>query len=250
MPHGGKGENTHIKKVVRSTVAAVFWLLVWQIASVAVGTELILPSPLRVLMALREICVEYEFWLTVFTTLARITAGLVSGIVLGTLLGVLIALSHTAESLLSPILRVVRATPVASFIILALLWIGRSKVPGFIASLIVIPVVSSSLSEAIKGTDKNLLEMAKVYDFGITKTIKHIYIPSAAASWNAACVTAVGLAWKSGVAAEVLCQPKLAIGSELYYSKIYIETPELFAWTAVVVMLSFAVETVFRRLFR
>lgn len=250
MPRGGDNGGKQIKKAARSAAAAVFWLLVWQMASIAVGTDLILPSPMSVLAALRELCAEYEFWLTVLATLARITAGLICGLAVGTFLGVLTALSRIADALLSPILRVVRATPVASFIILALLWLGRSTVPGFIASLIVIPVVSGAISEAIRGTDKNLLEMAGAYRFGFAKTLKYVYLPSVAAPWRAACVTAVGLAWKSGVAAEVLCQPKLAVGSELYYSKIYIETPELFAWTAVVVILSFAVESVFRRIFR
>ena len=60
--------------------------------------------------------------------------------------------------------------------------------------------------------------------------------------------TAIGLAWKSGVAAEVLCLPKAAIGTQVYYSKIYLETPSLFAWTAVVIVLSMLLERIVRRL--
>jgi NitT/TauT family transport system permease protein len=92
--------------------------------------------------------------------------------------------------------------------------------------------------------------MAFIYRFGAVKTIKLVYIPSVLSPYAASLATAVGLAWKSGIAAEVLCLPRLAIGTNLYYSKIYLETPSLFAWTIVVIVLSFMLEGLFSRLLR
>lgn len=133
-----------------------------------------------------------------------------------------------------PAIRVVLATPVASFIILSLLWIGHTRVPAFISMLIVIPIVWANLCTAVRETDRDLLEMARLFRMKKSRVLRLIYIPAAMPSFRAACLTALGLAWKSGIAAEVLCLPKTAVGTQLYYSKIYLETPALFAWTIVV----------------
>jgi NitT/TauT family transport system permease protein len=154
-----------------------------------------------------------------------------------------------ADTLLSPAIRVVRATPVASFIILALLWLGKARVPAFASALMVTPVIWQAAAAALRETDGDLLEMARIYGFGRLKTLRLIYIPSIRSQWSAACATAMGLAWKSGIAAEVICQVRPTIGEELYSAKIYVETPSLFAWTAVVICLSLVLENVLARLF-
>jgi NitT/TauT family transport system permease protein len=139
-------------------------------------------------------------------------------------------------------MRLVRSTPVASFIILALLWVAKAAIPALISAMLAAPVVWSGVVSALGGTDRELLEMAKAYRFSRWKTLRAVYIPSAMPAFSSSCLTAVGLAWKSGVAAEVLCQLRPSVGAELYYAKIYLETPRLFAWTAVVVILSYLLE--------
>jgi len=242
----GKKKN----RTLRALAAAAFWILVWEAAALAVGEELILPTPQSVLRTLVSLCGTGDFWVSAAMSLARILSGYAAGVAAGTLLAVLTSRFSLADALISPVMRVVRATPVASFIILALLWLGKGKVPGFSASLMVVPIVWGAVTSAVRETDRGLLEMADSYRFGPWRTLKLIYVPSVYPSWLAACVTSMGLAWKAGVAAEVLCQPKTAIGSELYFSKIYLETPSLFAWTAVVILLSFLLEGLFRRLVR
>ena len=207
-----------------------------------VKEELILPAPWAVLKRFFALAGTGEFWLTAGISLGRILAGFFCGLLLGTLTAVLTSFVPLADTILSPVIRVVRTTPVASFIILAFLWIGKTQVPGFISMLMVLPVVWENTSEGIRGTDPLLLEMAKSYRFGFRKTVGKVYVPSVAPAWRAGAVTALGLAWKSGVAAEVLCLPRLSLGTEIYYSKIYLETADLFAWTAVVILLSWALE--------
>ncbi|NCB50428.1 MAG: ABC transporter permease subunit [Clostridia bacterium] len=236
------------KKLLKSLGAFVFWMAAWQAAAMIVGKDYVLPSPYVVFKTLLAIGGEGYFWLSALYSLVRIFVGFVFGVTAGTLLAAATLRWEAADAIISPLLRVVRATPVASFIILAILWIGRAQIPGFIAMLMVAPIVWGNITAAAMETDGELLEMAAAYRFGPIKTLKLIYIPSIFPSWRAACLTGIGLAWKAGIAAEVLCLPKTAIGTELYYSKIYFETPELFAWTAVVVILSFILEKSFVRL--
>ncbi len=237
------------RRALKAAAALLFWGMIWQLASYSVGYELVLPSPLAVIKKLSELIITGPFWLSVGRSLLNVFTGFAAGVAAGTILAALTAFVSAAETLLAPALRVVRATPVASFIILALLWLGKARVPAFSAALMVTPVVWQAVFAALRDTDKNLLEMSKIFSFGRLKTLKLVYIPSVRTPWNAACATAMGLAWKSGVAAEVICQARPTIGEAMYSAKIYLETPDLFAWTAVVICLSILLENVLARLF-
>lgn len=227
---------------LRLILPAVFWLLVWQLAAAAVGTELLLPSPLAVGRALCALAVTPAFWLSIGASVLRILLGLLLGAACGLLLALLTCASPWADLLLSPAVRMVRAAPVASFILLVLLWVSRSAVPGVISALIVIPVLWESVSRAARQTDPLLLELAAAYRFGPWKTLRLVYVPSVLPHFAAGLNTAMGLAWKSGVAAEVICRPRLAAGTQIYNAKLTLETPQLFAWTAAVVALSLCLE--------
>lgn len=239
-----------VGRAFQSLGVLAFWLLVWQLASSAMGIELLLPGPAATARALWRAAGEPSFWQTAGMSVLRVLTGFAAGALAGALLAAATSFSRVCSALLSPMIRVIRATPVASFIILALLWLKSTILPGFIAALMVLPVVWGNLAEGIAKTDRALLEMGQVYGFSPWKTLRLIYLPSLRPWFRSACLTSLGLAWKSGVAAEVLCQPKLAIGTQLYYGKIYLETDRLFAWTAVVIVLSVLLERLLRRLLR
>lgn len=241
------------KNMIFALIPPAFWLGVWQLAAFLVdrsvngkGNELLLPYPATVLESLVRLVGEGEFFLTVFTSLGRILLGLALGTVLGAALAAATCAFRWADRLLSPAIRVVRATPVASFILLVLLWTGKDFVPVVISALMVVPVVWGNLSRGIRETDRQLLELARAYRFSFWKTLRLIYLPSLRPYFVSAITTAMGLAWKSGVAAEVLCVPRASIGTEIFNTKLYLEIPDLFAWTAVVVALSLLLEKLLR----
>ena len=233
---------------IRTLLAILFWIAVWQIASMAVGKDLILPGPVSVIKALWSLVRQGSFWTSILMTVLRIMLGYAAGVALGCFLAFGCCRSRILDSLFSPIIRIVRATPVASFIILAMLWMSKGGVPVLMSALIVAPVVWGNLTEAYSSRDPALDEMAAAYRLGKWKHFRFILVPQLMPSLRAACLTGLGFAWKSGIAAEVLSQPKLAIGSNIYYSKVYLETSELFAWTASVIALSFALEILVRKL--
>ena len=246
-----------VKKLIFTLLPPAFWLGAWQLCAFLVdchvqgrGNELLLPYPAAVLAALVRLAGTSAFWGAVAATLGRILAGMVLGTALGGLLAALTFLSPWADRLLSPAIRVIRATPVVSFILLILLWMGRDRVPVVISALMVLPVVWGNLSRGLGETDPQLLELARAYRFSPFKTIKLIYLPSLRPYFLSAVTTSMGLAWKSGVAAEVLCLPRPSIGTQIYNAKLYLEVPDLFAWTVVVVALSLALEKLLRALLR
>lgn len=232
----------------RWLLPAVFWLAVWWLLALIVGKELLIPSPPLVVRTLLELVVTGAFWRYTALTLLRITLGLLLGIVLGILTALLTNRLSLLHALLAPAVRVVRATPVASFIILVLLWVANGRVPVVISALVVLPVIWESTAAGLRSVDRDLLEFARAYRLTRWDTWRRIVIPSMLPQLAAAVCTAIGLAWKSGVAAEVLCLPKAAVGTQVYFSKLYLDTPALFAWTLIVVALSLTVERIARRL--
>ena len=215
-----------------------------------VGHALLLPSPIATLRRFWELALLPESWKIAGLTLIRIMAGYVLGVLMGAVLGIICAKLPFANELLSPLKSIVKATPVTSFILLALLWLSSNLVPLFIALLMVVPIVWANVTEALLQTDGQLIEMAHAFHFGRKKLWKYVYVPSVAPQFYAACTTGLGFAWKSGVAAEIIALPKASIGYQLYQSKLQIETVDLFAWTLLVVLLSMTLEWVLKRLMR
>ncbi len=234
--------RSKINKVLVGAAVAVFWVTAWTLVGGAVGEEILLPSPAKVFETLWALWGTAVFWRSVTLSLLRILGGFVAAVAVGTLLAVLTTHCRPLHVLLSPLLHIVRAAPVASFIILAYVWIRVQILPAFIAFLMVVPLIWANVCEGIVNTDNKLLETARVFRLGRWKTLTHIHLPSVQPYFIAACTTGLGFAWKSGIAAEVICTPADSIGKQLYSAKAYLETPEVFAWTVTVVLLSVLLE--------
>lgn len=234
---------------ITKTVAIIFfWLTLWQLGALWLGKELLLPTPVSAFIALSKMIVTPQFRLSVGMTLLRILLGIIIATVLGILLAVATHRSKLLYSLLYPIITILRSTPVASFVVLAVLWLGANNLPVLICAVIVFPIMWEAVSSGIKAADPKLIEVARVLGFSFFKKVRYIYIPSVFPRFMSSCKNSVGMAWKAGVSAEVIALSPLSIGRGLYTSKMNLETPELFAWTATVVILSLLIEILITRL--
>lgn len=238
------------KRPLVSFSVLLFWLGLWFLAAKLIGSELLLPSPVQVIRRLFDLASASSFWLTVSCTILRVLTGILSATVLGILFAVLTERSAFLKALLSPLMTLVKSTPVASFIILALIWLGRAILPAVISGLMVLPVVWANVSAGLAAQDPQLLELAQVYRFPQARIIRRITVPSVLPYFRSALSSALGLGWKAGIAAEVLTVPQNSIGKMIYESKLYLETTSLFAWTLAVVLLSLVIERVLLRLIR
>lgn len=247
-------DNSLSKRIITKTAAALFWVAVWAFAYIYVQQDLLIASPVNVIVRLSELVRELSFWRTVLYSMGRIMLGYVLGVVAAVILAIGAGFSAPVREITKPFIGVVRATPVASFIILALVWMKTGNVPTFISFLMVLPIVWTNLMEGISQVDKSLLETAAVFELSKKQILKKIYLPSSLPYFTAGCTAGLGLAWKAGIAAEVLAVPKNSIGLMLYDSKIYLETVDLFAWTLTVILLSLVLELVLniitRRVFK
>jgi len=212
---------------------------------VYIGHDILLVSPVAVIVRFSQLICEADFWNSVLFSFQRITSGFLLAILLGGMSAALSARFRRIEELLAPVVLVFKSTPVASFTILVLIWVSSRNLSVLISFLTVFPVVYTNLLNGIRNTDSKLLEMACVFDVPTHRRIVFIYLSQIMPFFRAACMVGLGLCWKAGVAAEVIGIPTGSIGEKLYMSKVYFNTPDLFAWTLTVIIISLLFEKLF-----
>lgn len=233
------------KKLLINTAAILFWAAVWQLASMGLKQEILLASPVSVALRLKDLILTADFWSSVAFSFLRIVSGFLLAFGAGILLAAVSYASGAAFALLKPLLTTVKATPIASVIILCLIWIPSRNLSVFVSFLIVLPVIYTNILEGLRQTDQKLLEMAKVFSLPFRRKLSFIYFSQLFPYLVSACTISLGMSWKAGIAAEVIGIPTGSIGEKLYNAKVYLNTPDLFAWTVVIIVISFTFEKCF-----
>ena len=230
------------RKAVGRILAVLLALTVWQLAAMAVDLPVLLPPPYRVLLRLGKLCIEGTIWMTVLRTAGRILSGFLLGLLLGGIAAVLALRFPLAETLLWPYVAAMKSVPVASIIILVLIWFSAGQLVPLIAFLMAFPILYGNLLEGLRAVEPEILEMAELFRIPWTRRLRCLYLPRLRPYLRAGCGTAMGLCWKAGVAAEVIGVVSGSIGERLYTAKVYFEMADLLAWTVLIVLCSAVLE--------
>jgi NitT/TauT family transport system permease protein len=226
-----------------SVAGICFILLVWKGASLVVAQDLLLPSPESVLVKLVALVTTPRFLHSLLRTFFRLLSALAVSIPLGIVAGLISGLSTRAAAFLRPLFSIVSTTPVMSIILIAFLWFGAERTPAFAAFLMVFPVITANVMTGIKAIDPKLVELFVVYKMDTREKIRYLYLPSLAPFIAGGCRASLSMCWKVVVAAEVLVQPLLALGTGMQRAKAALDTAELFSWTAATIMVAALSET-------
>lgn len=222
--------------------AVLLLLALWQAAAMLLDQKILLCSPLDVVERLTTIWKEEDFFTVIWFSFRRIAGGFLLALLCGILLAVLAGKFSWIGVLLQPVMATIKSVPVASFIIIALVWLSSGSLSEFISFLIVLPVIYNNVLAGIRNIDRKMLQMADLFRLSFGKRFVYIWLPEIRPYLFSACSIALGMAWKSGVAAEVIGIPAGSIGEKLYEAKAYLNTVDLFAWTVIIVAVSIAFE--------
>ena len=226
-------------KIVKIAVAA-FWLGLWQLLAMCVSRDFILASPIQVFRRLVDLIATDDFWRTLLRSALHILSGFAIGLVIGVVTAACSSRFRVCRTLLTPLYAVIRAIPVASYVILALFWLPSRSLSVLIAALVVFPLIYTFALAEIGRVDPKMLEMARLFRLPMCKKALYCYLMPSLDSFATTCATAIGMAFKSGVAAELICMPSGTIGDQLYRAKVYLMSGDLLAWTIAVILLSAA----------
>lgn len=231
-----------MSKRVRRAVIILLWLIIWQIAAVWTDNHILLVGPVRVLRTFIDNVMQPDFLRIVLHSFVRIGSGFLMALLVGLVLGAVSYRFPVAEEIFAPVMATIKSIPVASFVVLLLIWAGSSWLSFFISFLIVVPNVYVNTLAGLKSADTKLLEMAQVFGMGRIVRFLYIYRPALMPYLNSCLKISLGMSWKSGIAAEVIGLPDYSMGERLYMSKIYLDTAGLFSWTLLIVMVSYLFE--------
>ena len=225
------------KNLIYTVAAAAVFLAFWKLASVVVAKEILVPSPETTICSLAELVRQGYFWEAVSRTLQRTLAGfglaLAAALVTGTAAGFIKPLNIFFR----PFNVIIKAMPTMSVILLAIIWLNSERAPLLVGFLVIFPILYGNVIEGINNIDEKLLEMAKMFRIRRRRVLTGLYLPSIGSYLFAASTTALGLNLKVMISAEVLSQPKFAIGTELQMEKAFLNTANVFAWTIAVIIL-------------
>lgn len=233
------------RTVIFKVLSVIAALVLWQAVAMAVGMDMLLASPVNVLTRLFSIWREPGFVSTVLFSFLRITVGYLAALLSGIVFGFIAGRYRFFEMFLWPYVITVRTVPVASFIILCLIWLNYNQLAVLISFLIAFPVVYSNVLQGVKNTDPKMLQLVKVFHITPARQILYVYLPSLRSYIVSAGSVSVGMAWKAGVAAEVIGIVAGSIGEQLYLSKVYFQNADLLCWTIVIILLSVLTEKLF-----
>lgn len=233
------------KSILKKAGAVLLALAFWQIMAIKLDSKILLVTPVEVLKRLTTIWKVQGFATSIWFTFYHIISGYFLAIICGILFAILASKWNIVETLLWPWVITIKTVPVASFIVICLIWMPVGGLSVFISFLIVFPIIYQNVLEGLRNRDAKLHEMADVFCITWYKRMKYITMPELKPFLMSALSVSCGMAWKAGVAAEIIGVPNGSIGKMLHNAKMYLATDDLLAWTVILVILSVVFEKVF-----
>lgn len=237
-------KNEQKNFIWKKVLIILFWLLIWQIIAWIIDNKIILVGPIEVVKRLAEDIQTIVYYKTVGESVLRIMGGLLCGLVLAVVSGVVSWKKKWIEAVLLPLIQFLKAAPITCFVVLLLIWAGAENLAFFIALLVSFPPVYFNFLEGLKQLDEKQIEVAKVYRMPLKNRLRYIYLPGVKPYFSGAFTIAIGMAFKAGIAAEIIGTPDYSMGERIYMSKIYLDTAGVLSWMVTVIFVSYICEKI------
>lgn len=232
----------------RKIIIAIIWIIIWQIMASFIKEEILLPSPLIVFKKFIYLLGQVDFYKAIFLSTIKIIAGFLISIAIGVIFAYLAYKNKLFYDFISPLIRIFRSIPLASLVIFLLFWANKDYLSIYISFIMAMPLIFQNVYDGLSDIDKNILQMADIYKVSEIKKIKYIYKVKVKAFLYSSIISISGLVFKAGIAAEVIGLPKNSIGNNLYNAKVYLDMPNLFAWTLAILLISSFFEITLKKL--
>ena len=241
--------SSSLKRIFKKLPVILFWLLIWEAANIIIESNIIIVSPRSTFTRLFALGQTLSFWHSIGASLERIMFGFALALCIGVILATISAKSKVFYNLILPAINVMNAIPIASFTLIALMAVRSQNLSVFVAFVTVLPIIFHNTFKGIESTDHQLLEMADIFNVPYWKKVVYIYLKTVSPYVLSAASVGIGFAWKSGIAAELIGVVQGTIGAELHTARLFLLTADLFAWTIAIVLLSYAMERIFKLIF-
>jgi NitT/TauT family transport system permease protein len=230
------------KELLYTLLSVISLLVLWKVISMIVDKEILIPSPETTFLEIIRIVKSPNFVVSVTNTLRRALIGFGMAFAAGITLGMAGGFWKPIYHLLKPIVLVNRAVPTMAIILLALIWLQSDKAPILVGFVVIFPVLYENVVQGIRNVDVKLVEMMDIYNVSKLGRLKDLYIPSIRSYLYSGMAAAMGLNLKIIIAAEVLSQPRMSMGTSFQIERVNLNTAGVFAWSIITILLAAILE--------
>jgi NitT/TauT family transport system permease protein len=227
---------------VRFLVSVVGVVLFWGL--IAFLWPLAISSPIETALALWELITEETALVvdTVTASLVRILVGFLVSLSLGVIVGLAMGMSSRNEDYLYIVVLIGMMIPSLSWAIITLVVLGLSETAIILAIILTTtPFITVTIWEGVKNIDRDLLEMAEIYDISRRDRIRHVIAPQTSPYVFSGARYGLGLCWKITVIVELLGASN-GIGYQLNVAFNYFDLKLVFAWTLLLITIMVFIE--------
>ncbi len=223
------------KLILPQLVGLGCFLLLWQVGSMQYSS-LILPSPLETWAAFDRLATTGKLVNAILTTSFHLLSAFALAVLLGIILGIIAGIQSWFRQAISPIITALQGIPPIAWIVLALLWFGSGSVtPIFTITIAILPIIFLGVVEGMRTFPVPLLEMARMFRTPKGMLLSDLYFPHLLSYILPSLTAGLGLGWRVAVMAELLSS-EIGIGAQLNLARINLDTDEVMAWIAIVVI--------------
>ena len=243
-----------IKRLTSVFLGVSIWIIffgIWQLAS-SMGwvNALLVPGPLDVIEALRELVFERGFTGDILDSIWRVVVSflLASGVAIP--LGILMGSFHVLESFFNPFVSAWRYLPAPSFIPVLLMWFGTGETPKL--ALLFIGVVFFLITMVMDYTKRvrmELLETAATLGANRKQLVLTVIIPAVLPDIVVAMRQMLAVTWTYLVIAEIVASTT-GIGAMMMRARRFLHTDEIMAGIMIIGVLGLFFDLCFRFIHR
>ncbi len=236
------------KRTTAWILSAATALLLWQGVASWINYPQLIPSVKGLLLSVIHLFWLPTFYISLGATLLRGLAGVAIAFALALPIGFLCGKKSFWFHYFNPLLSTLRSTPVIAFILLIILWLPTEAVAPAIALMTMFPVLCENIIKGVQSIHPDYEKLALVYQINLRTRIRYIYLPALKPFIESGSITAFGFGWKAIIMGEVLSKPFAGIGVEMRTAQMFVNVPDLIAWTFIAIVISFALTEMLRKL--
>lgn len=237
-----------MKRIVLTCLSILLIPVAWQLLSWQMAQPQLIPSFPDLIRALFRLVYSPGFLVSIGTTCLRACVGLLLSLAAASITAFLLNRSEAIRFLFMPWLSLLRSVPVISFILLALIFLNPEMIPLLIAFLTMYPLLTENLLKGLMNRRDSWKMLARQFHLNAWNRLFQINYPQLRSYLFSGLASAVGFGWRAIIMGEVLSQCVDGIGKRMKEAQVFIDVPELIAWTLVAIVLSWLTDKLISRL--
>lgn len=214
-------------------------VLFWELFSILLNNNFILPSPFTVLKTMISFLGNIKFYTASLFTIIRVIVSIILSFILAFFSSFLCARFPLIKDYFSKLLLIIRTLPNVAIIILLLFWIPREMTVLVVTLFLLFPIIHEELYNTITQINHEYHDLFYIYPQSFFRKLKFVYMPLMHTAISSTLISTGTLAFKVIVMAEILAQISVGIGRQIQIARVNVELHEVMAWSIWIIIFVF-----------